>query len=47
VASTSLAEDIVKESENEYVVCCVLSDCLVSCRLFFLPPRLGGSPPLL
>jgi hypothetical protein len=39
-ASKSLVEDIVGELENEYVVCCVLSDCLVS-----RPLRLGGSPP--
>jgi hypothetical protein len=32
-----VAEDIVGELGNEYVVRCVLSVCL--------PPRLGGSPP--
>jgi hypothetical protein len=35
-----MAEDIVVELENEYVVCRVLS--VVLCL-----PRLGGSPPLL
>jgi hypothetical protein len=41
-----VAEDIVGELENGYVVCCVLS-VRVSSLSVPLPPRLGGSPSLL
>jgi hypothetical protein len=34
-----VAEDVVGELENEYVVCCVLY-----VRLSVRPPRQGGSP---
>jgi hypothetical protein len=37
-----VAEDIVGELENEYVVCCVLSHCLVSC-----PRGWGVRPPFI
>jgi hypothetical protein len=42
VASKSLVEYIVGELENEYVVCCVLSDCLVSS-----PRGWGVRPPFI
>jgi hypothetical protein len=41
-----VAEDIVGESESEYVVCCeLLSACMYVSVSVVRPPRLGGSPP--
>jgi hypothetical protein len=42
-----LAEDIVGQLENEYVVCGVFLSVSVSYATGSVPPRLGGSPPLL
>jgi hypothetical protein len=45
VTSKSLVEDIVGEFENEFVVCCVLSDCLVSSSLSLAAE--GFAPPFI
>jgi hypothetical protein len=42
-----VAEDIVGELENEYVVCGVFLSDPVLYAPGCVPPRLGGSPPLL
>jgi hypothetical protein len=42
-----VAEDIVGELENEYVVCCAICCSMSRVLLSASLPRLGGSPPLL
>jgi hypothetical protein len=42
-----VAEDIVGELEDEYVVCDMFLSVSVSYAPGSVPPRLGGSPPLL
>jgi hypothetical protein len=42
-----VAEDVVGELENEYVVCGVFLCCVVSRMLLGVSPRGWGFPPLL